>query len=110
MRTGEPKRLTMSAQTTLKAMARSGTWCLFLCSKKRGSSRSSEAWNSDRATPMMALSTESSRAKISGMPMTYLTQAALPKMWSQKLVYRVSGSAVFSEAPSTPTKTTAVPM
>ena len=86
MRTGEPKRLTMSAQTTLKAMARSGTWCLFLCSKNRGRSRSSEAWNSDRATPMMALSTESIRAKISGMPMTYLTQAALPKMWSQKLV------------------------
>ncbi len=50
---------------------------------------------------MMALSTESSNAKISGMPITYLTQAALPKMWSQKLVYSVSGSAVLSEAPNT---------
>ena len=29
----------------------------------RGSSRSSEAWNSERATPMMAFSTESSRAQ-----------------------------------------------
>ena len=76
----------MMAQTTLNAMARSGTWCLFWCSKNFGSSRSSAAWKSDRATPMMALSTESSRAKISGMPIRYLTQAALPKMWSQKLV------------------------
>ena len=67
-------------------MARSGTWCLFLCSKNWGSRRSSDAWNSDRATPMMALSTDSSRAQISGMPIRYLTQPALPKMWSAKLV------------------------
>ena len=59
---------------------------------------------------MMALSTESSRARISGMPIRYLTQPALPKMWSQKLVYSVSGSAVWSDAPRTPTKTMAVPM
>ena len=55
---------------------------LVLVLEERGRSRSSEAWNSDRATPMMALSTDSSRAKISGMPMTYLTQPASPKMWS----------------------------
>ena len=39
-----------------------------------------------------------------------LDPAPLPKMWSTKLVYRVSGSAVFSEDPRTPTKTIAVPM
>ena len=59
---------------------------------------------------MMALSTERRRAKISGMPITYLTQPALPKMWSAKLVYKVSGSAVLRDAPSTPTNTIAVPM
>ena len=86
MRTGEPNSATIIEQTTLKTMARSGTWCLFLCSKNRGISRSSDAWKSDRATPMMALSTDSSRAKIKGIPIRYLTHPAFPKMWSAKLV------------------------
>ena len=36
MRTGDPKRPTIMAQTTLKTMARSGTWCLFLWAKNLG--------------------------------------------------------------------------
>ena len=87
MRTGDPNRATIMAQTRLKNMARSGAWCLFLWAKNLGMSRSSDAWNSDRATPMMAFNTDSSRAKMSGMPIRYLTQPALPKMWSAKLVY-----------------------
>ena len=81
---------------------------MFLWAKNLGISRSSDAWNSDRATPMMAFSTDSSRAKMSGMPIRYLTQPALPKMWSAKLVYRVNGSEVLSDAPSTATNTMAV--
>ena len=59
---------------------------------------------------MIALSTDSSSARISGRPMNHLIQLPEPNSLAVKSVYRVSGSELETAAPSTPTKTSGVRM
>ncbi len=71
---------------------------------------STAAWYRDRPVPMIALSTDRSKARISGKPMNHLIQLPWPNSTVVKSVYSVSGSMVVSAVPSTPTKTSGVRM
>ena len=110
MRTGEPKRLTMIAQTTLKAMARSGTWCLFLCSKNAGQQAVLGGLEQRPGHAHDGVEHREQQGEDQRDADDVLDPAGVAEDVVAEAGVEVSGSAVFSDAPSTPTKTIAVPM